>query len=96
MLTEKENPKVEKLVEDNELETYVIFTDYQVPPDQARNLEHYFKEAGAKLVEVIGYEVLCSWVSGSPDLKDAKRISTSYFQTKPDHRHLTAQNLNKT
>ena len=67
----KEKAKVEKLVEDNELETYVIFTNYEVPPDQARNLEHYFKEAGAKLVEVIGYEVLCSWVSGSPDLKDA-------------------------
>ena len=67
----KEKPKVEKLVEDNELETYVIFTNYQVPPDQARNLEDYFEEAGAKLVEVIGYEALCSWVSGSPDLEEA-------------------------
>ena len=67
----KEKPKVEKLVKDNELETYVIFTNYQVPPDQARSLELYFEEAGAKLVEVIGYEVLCSWVSGSPDLEEA-------------------------
>ena len=66
----KEKPKVKKLVEDNELETYVLFTNYQVPPDQARNLELYFKEAGAKLVEVIGYEALCTWVSGSPDLED--------------------------
>ena len=67
----KEKAKVEKLVEGHELETYVIVTNYQVPPDQARNLEQYFKEAGAKLVEVIGYETLCSWVSDTPGLKDA-------------------------
>ena len=66
----KEKAKVQKLVEDKELEKYVLFTNYQVPADQARNLEDYFnKEAGAKLVEVIGYESLCTWVSGSPDLE---------------------------
>ena len=62
---EKEKPKVEKLVKDNKLETYVIFTNYPLPAGQAQHLKECFKEVGAKNVEVVGYETLCNWLNGS-------------------------------
>ena len=66
---EKEKPKVEKLVKDNKLETYVIFTNYPLPASQAQHLKECFKEAGAKNVEVVGYETLCNWLNGSHTLE---------------------------
>ena len=67
---ENEKSKVEKLVDENKLETYVIVTNYQLPAGQAQKLKECFEEAGAKNVEVHGYETLCTWVSGSRDLKE--------------------------
>ena len=72
---EKEKPKVEKLVKENRLETYVIFTKYQLPALQAQELEKCFAEAGAKNVEVFGYETVCNLLNGSLTLK-ATLIST--------------------
>ena len=66
---EKEKPKVEKLVKDNKLETYVIFTNYPLPATQAQHLKECFKDAGAKNVEVVGYETLCNWLNGSHTLE---------------------------
>ena len=66
---EKEKPKVEKLVKDNKLETYVIFTNYPLPASQAQHLKECFNEAGAKNVEVVGYETLCNWLNGSLTLE---------------------------
>ena len=66
---EKEILKVEKLVKENGLETYVIFTNYQLPDGQAQQLEKCFTEdAGAKDVEVFGYETLCDLLNVSPTL----------------------------
>ena len=64
-----EKPKVEKLVGEKRLGKYVIFTNYQLPAGQAQHLKECFKEAGAKNVEVVGYETLCNWLNGSPNLK---------------------------
>ena len=72
---EKEIPKVEKLVEENSLKTYVIVTNYQLPAGQAQQLEKCFTEAGAEKVEVFGYETLCNLLNGSLTLK-ATLIST--------------------
>ena len=66
---EKEKAKVEKLVKDNKLETYVIFTNYPLPASQAQHLKKCFKEAGAKKVKVFGYEKLCNLLTGSLSLK---------------------------
>ena len=66
---EKEKPKVKKLVKENGLETYVIFTNFQLPAGQAQQLEKCFTDAGAKNVEVFGYETLCNLLNGSPTLK---------------------------
>ena len=67
---EKEIPKVEKLVVENGMEKYVIFTNYQLPAGQAQKLEKCFTEdAGAKYVEVFGYETLCNLLNGSPILE---------------------------
>ena len=66
---EKEKPKVEKLVKDGRLETYVIFTNYPLPASQAQHLRKCFEEAGAKNVEVVGYETLCNWLNGSHTLE---------------------------
>ena len=66
---EKEKAIVEKLVKDGKLETYVIFTNYQLPAGQVQHLRKCFKEAGAKNVEVVGYETLCNWLNGSLTLE---------------------------
>ena len=66
---EKEKAKVEKLVKDGKLETYVIFTNYPLPASQAQHLKECFKESGAKNVEVVGYETLCNWLNGSLTLE---------------------------
>ena len=66
---EKEKPKVEKLVKDGKLGTYVIFTNYPLPAGQAECLKECFKETGAKNVEVVGYETLCNWLNGSRTLE---------------------------
>ena len=74
---EKEIPKVEKLVVENGMEKYVIFTNYQLPAGQAQKLEKCFTEdAGAKYVEVFGYETLCNLLNGSPILE--ARLMTRY------------------
>ena len=63
---EKEKSKVQKLVKENGLETYVIVTNYQLPSGQAQKLEKCFREdAGAKNVDVFGYETLCNSLNGS-------------------------------
>ena len=62
---EREKPKVEKLVKENGLETYVIFTNFQLPAGQAQQLKECFTEAGAKDVEVFGYETVCNLLNGS-------------------------------
>ena len=67
---ETERPKVEKLVEENRLETYVIVTNYQLPASQAKQLDDFFREAGAKNVEVFGFETMCNLLNDSPDLKN--------------------------
>ena len=85
---EKEKPKVEKLVNDGKLETYVIFTNYPLPAGQAQHLKECFEEAGAKNVEVVGYETLCNWLNGSltlegtlltryPDINPASTVNTT-------------------
>ena len=66
---EKEKPKVKKLVKEKGLETYVIFTNFQLPAGQAQQLEKCFTEAGAKNVEVFGYETLCNLLNGSLPLE---------------------------
>ena len=66
---EKEILKVKKLVKEKGLETYVIFTNFQLPAGQAQQLEKCFTEAGAKNVEVFGYETLCNLLNGSLTLK---------------------------
>ena len=66
---EKEILKVKKLVKENELEIYVIFTNFQLPVGQAQQLEKCFTEAGAKNVEVFGYETLCNLLNGSLPLE---------------------------
>ena len=66
---EKEIPKVEKMVAEYGMETYVIVTNYQLPSGQAQKLEKCFREdAGAKNVEIFGYETLCNLLNGSPIL----------------------------
>ena len=72
---EKEILKVKKLVKEKGLETYVIFTNFQLPAGQAQQLEKCFTEAGAKKVEVFGYETVCNLLNGSLTLK-ATLIST--------------------
>ena len=66
---EKEKSKVERLVKDKKLDTYVIFTNYQVPAGQSDKLRECFNNAGVENVEVVGYETLCMWLTGSPSLK---------------------------
>ena len=66
---EKEILKVKNLVKEKGLETYVIFTNYELPAGQAQQLEKCFTEAGAKNVEVFGYEKVCTFLNGSPTLK---------------------------
>ena len=72
---EKEILKVKNLVKEKGLETYVIFTNYELPAGQAQQLEKCFTDAGAKDVEVFGYETVCNLLNGSPTLK-ATLIST--------------------
>ena len=66
---EKEKRKVERLVQEKKLDKYVIFTNYQLPAGQSSKLKEHFGKAGAKIVEVVGYETLCLWLSASPSLK---------------------------
>ena len=87
---EKEKSKVEKLVKENGLETYVIVTNYQLSAGQAQQLEKCFTEAGAKNVEVFGYETLCTLLNGSlplggkliaryPVINPASIVNTTFY-----------------
>ena len=87
---EKEKPKVEKLVKEKRLDAYVVFTNYQLPAGQARQLENFFTEAGAKKVEVFGYETVCNLLTGSltlntklisayPDINPTSSVNTIVY-----------------
>ena len=66
---------MEKLIKENGIEIYIVFTNHQLPAGQAQQLGEFFTEAGAKKVEVFRYETLCNLLNGSPPLK-ATFIST--------------------
>ena len=69
---EKEKKKVEKLVKKNQLDTYIMFTNYKVPPLQEEKLVECFtdtKNVGAKNVFIVGKETLSQWLNDSPKLQ---------------------------
>ena len=69
---EKEKKKVEKLVKKKQLDTYIMFTNYEVPPLQEEKLVECFTDAknvGAKNVIIVGKETLSQWLNDSPELR---------------------------
>ena len=66
---EKEETKVRKLITENKLDIYIIFTNYKLPAGQCDKLKKLFKDAGAKEVIVVGYETLCLWLNRSQELQ---------------------------
>ena len=66
----KEKENVQRLVDDDELDIYIIVTNYKLPAGQFVKLEKSFKDVGAKTVVVVGYETLSLWLNSSPELKN--------------------------
>ena len=66
---DKEKKKVEKLVNENELDIYIIVTNYKLPAGQCMKLEETFKKCGAKEVVVVGNETLTQWLNDSQELQ---------------------------
>ena len=66
---DNEKKKVEKLVNENELDIYIIVTNYKLPAGQCRKLEETFKKCGAKEVVVVGNETLTQWLNDSQELQ---------------------------
>ena len=64
-----EKEKVEKLVNENELDIYIIVTNYELPAGQCMKLEETFKKCGAKEVVVVGNETLTQWLNDSQELQ---------------------------
>ena len=64
-----EKEKVEKLVNENELDIYIIVTNYELPAGQCKKLEETFKKCGAKEVVVVGNETLTQWLNDSQELQ---------------------------
>ena len=69
----KEKNKVKKLVDDNELDIYIIVTNYELTAGQSVEVEKMFKECKAKEVFVVGYNTLSLWLDSSPELKTTVR-----------------------
>ena len=65
----KEKDKVKRLVDKNELDIYIIVTNYKLPIGQSVELKKLFKDAGAKEVVVVGYETLSLWLNRSDELQ---------------------------
>ena len=63
--------KVKKLVDQNELDIYIIVTNYKLPGGQDKELRDTFtaKKAGAKEVIVVGNETLTQWLNDSLKLQ---------------------------
>ena len=63
--------KVKKLVDQNELDIYIIVTNYKLPGGQNKELRDTFtaKKAGAKEVIVVGNETLTQWLNDSLKLQ---------------------------
>ena len=72
----KEKDKVKRLVDKNELDIYIIVTNYKLPIGQSVELKKLFKDAGAKEVVVVGYETLSLWLNRSEELQ--KKILRLY------------------
>ena len=72
-----EEEKVKKLVEDKELDIYIIVTNYKLPAGQSVALQKFFKNAGAKEVFVLGYEKL------SDQLNDSLQLLNKVFLQYP-------------
>ena len=66
---QKEESKVKKLIAENKLDIYIIFTNYKLPAGQSDRLKKFFKDAGAKEVVVVGYETISLWLKRSPELQ---------------------------
>ena len=64
-----EMEKVKNLVKNNELDIYIIVTNYKLPNGQCKKLEDTFKTEGAKQVLVIGNETLTQWLNDSQELQ---------------------------
>ena len=69
--------KVEKLVNENELDIYIIVTNYELPAGQCMKLEETFKKCGAKEVVVVGNETLTQWLNDSQELQ--QKVLRLYF-----------------
>ena len=69
----KEKKNVKRLVDDDELDIYIIVTNYKLPAGQCVELETLFKDVGAKEVVVVGYETLSLWLNSSPELENKVR-----------------------
>ena len=71
--------KVEKLVNENELDIYIIVTNYELPAGQCKKLEETFKNCGAKQVHVVGNETLTQWLNDSQELQ--QKVLRLYFSS---------------
>ena len=74
-----EKKKVEKLVNENELDIYIIVTNYELPAGQCKKLEETFKKCGAKEVVVVGNETLTQWLNDSQELQ--QKVLRLYFSS---------------
>ena len=71
--------KVEKLVNENELDIYIIVTNYELPAGQCMKLEETFKKCGAKEVVVVGNETLTQCLNDSQELQ--QKVLGLYFSS---------------
>ena len=74
--------KVKKLVDENELDIYIIVTNYKLPAGQCKKLRKTFTDkkcAGAKEVIVVGNETLTQWLNDSQELQ--QKVLRLYFSS---------------
>ena len=74
--------KVKKLVDENELDIYIIVTNYKLPAGQCKKLQNTFTDkkcAGAKQVIVVGNKTLTQWLNDSQELQ--QKVLRLYFSS---------------
>ena len=68
-LFEKDKNNVEELVQKNQLDTYMVVTNYILLTNQSTKLVKFFKNAGVKSVIIVGKGTLSCWLNVSPELE---------------------------
>ena len=68
-LFEKDKNNVEELVQKNQLDTYMVVTNYILLTNQSTKLVKFFKNAGIKSVIIVGKGTLSCWLNVSPELE---------------------------